>query len=491
MSKGLQNILSGRLLARNVIWDLVGATAPLLVGLVAIPLLIAGMGKERFGLLTIIWMGVGYFSLFDLGLGRALTKLVADRLGDEQADDFGPLLWTALFLLFLLGTTGSIAVMLSAKPLIQYVLNVDVQLHTEAIRALHMLAMSLPIVVMTTALVGILQAHQRFAAITSVRIPLGILTFAGPLTTLQFSPSLVWATAALVAARTLALAAYFAVAASVRVELKHPIRPRKSYMGPLLRFGGWLTVISIISPLMVYFDRFFIGAILSMTAVAYYVTPYEVLSRIQVIPQSFMSVLFPAMATIIATDHTRLPRLYRQSSLILLLLVLPVASGFFLLGPEGLQVWLGDDFRIAATPVVHWLSLGILVNTLTRPAFWTLQSAGRPDLVAKTHMAEIIPYTFCLWFFTQSFGIAGTAAAWFMRVLADNIILNELIRQRLPELGGIVWRSHIKILGILVGFSLAWIIEPLFIRFFLLAIVIIGSSAFCWPLFIKLYRTAR
>ena len=59
---------------------------PVLIALAAIPLLIKGMGEERFGLLSIIWMGVGYFSLFDLGLGRALTKLIAERLGLSRFD---------------------------------------------------------------------------------------------------------------------------------------------------------------------------------------------------------------------------------------------------------------------------------------------------------------------------------------------------------------------------------------------------------------------
>jgi O-antigen/teichoic acid export membrane protein len=66
----------GRLLAKNSLWNLVGWGAPLLVALAVIPLLIKGLGIERFGALTLIWMGIGYFSLFDIGLGRALTKLV-------------------------------------------------------------------------------------------------------------------------------------------------------------------------------------------------------------------------------------------------------------------------------------------------------------------------------------------------------------------------------------------------------------------------------
>src|SRR3954466_7987365 len=74
-------LTGGRLLARNAAWNLITQCAPLAVAFVTIPVLIAGIGTDRFGVLTLAWITLGYFSLFDLGLGRALTKLVADALG--------------------------------------------------------------------------------------------------------------------------------------------------------------------------------------------------------------------------------------------------------------------------------------------------------------------------------------------------------------------------------------------------------------------------
>src|SRR5215470_14965347 len=97
------SLTSGRLLARNTIWNLLGQTLPMAVGLVTIPLLVRGMGAERFGVLSLAWIVVGYFSLFDLGIGRALTKLVADKLAINDEQSIPPLVWTSLLLLLLLG----------------------------------------------------------------------------------------------------------------------------------------------------------------------------------------------------------------------------------------------------------------------------------------------------------------------------------------------------------------------------------------------------
>ncbi len=486
LTESAKSFISGRVLARSALWNFGGMAAPMVTALFVIPLLIDGFGKERFGLLTIIWMGVGYFSLFDMGFGRALTKLVADRLGTGDTNDLGTLIWTAILLILLFGLIGSGIISLAAEALIHHILNVEASLQNEGITAMRILALGLPAVVVTAAFVGILQAHQHFATITAVRIPLGVLTFGGPFLTLQFSPSLTWATAALVTTRICALVAYYLTAASVRPELKHFIPPQKKHISPLFHFGGWLTVTNIVGPLMVYFDRFLIGAVLTMTAVSYYVTPYEVLSRLQLLPRSMLNVLFPALTTALKADKQRLVIIYSQASRILLLLMLPALSASFLLAPEALQIWLGDDFRRMATPVVQWLAVGWLINTLARMPFTVLQSAGRPDLVAKTHLLEFLPYAFLLWMLTRKFGISGTAAAWALRILADTVILNWVVRYKIPELKESVARTFAWIFVFLIGIALGSMLVSFILRVTFLLIISATSVILLWPIITQL-----
>src|SRR6266436_5464752 len=97
------HLTSGRLLARNTVWNLLGSGAPMVVAVFSIPILIQGLGKERFGILTLAWALVGYASLFDLGLGRALTQQVAEKLGTGKHDDIPVLVWTSLALMLALG----------------------------------------------------------------------------------------------------------------------------------------------------------------------------------------------------------------------------------------------------------------------------------------------------------------------------------------------------------------------------------------------------
>ncbi|AYH45320.1 flippase [Azoarcus sp. DN11] len=463
MTLSVGDLTSGRLLARSAFWNLVGMAAPMLAAVFAIPLLIDGMGKERFGLLAIVWMGVGYFSLFDLGLGRALTKVVSERLGRNELTGLGPLIWTAFALLAVLGMCGA-ALLIIFSPFLVNLLQVPEVLSNEATGAFRILAVGIPFVILTAALAGLLEAHQRFKAIAAIRVPLGVLTFAGPLVTPLFSPSIVWATVALLIGRVVAMFFYFLAAANVCAELRRPVLLDKNQIRPLLSFGGWLTVTNIVGPLMTYLDRFFVSAILGLSAVTYYVTPYEILMRMQVLPQAIMGVTFPAMSAAHGGESRRLTVLFAAAGRAAFWAMLPLTAGAFLLAPEVLLIWLGADFRDAATPVVRWLAAGCLINVMAQPAFAVLQASGRPDLVAKAHFVELVFYLVLLWWMAGAYGIAGVGAAWTLRALADTVILNALVARQLPVLKGQVHRSQRVLAAIVVGFAALLLVEPIVLR---------------------------
>src|SRR5712691_11098433 len=99
--------ITGKLLARNWILNLAGQAVPLVVGLVTIPYLIRGLGTERFGVLSIAWVLLGYFGLLDLGLGRATTKFVAECLGKGDTGRLPGFVWTSLWSQVLFGVAGA------------------------------------------------------------------------------------------------------------------------------------------------------------------------------------------------------------------------------------------------------------------------------------------------------------------------------------------------------------------------------------------------
>jgi hypothetical protein len=105
-------LTAGSLLARNTVWNLIGSGAPMIVAFFCIPILIRGLGKERFGVLMLAWALIGYANLFDFGLGRALTQLVARKLGAGKEPEISPIAWGSLLLMLVLGLVGGVVVAL-------------------------------------------------------------------------------------------------------------------------------------------------------------------------------------------------------------------------------------------------------------------------------------------------------------------------------------------------------------------------------------------
>lgn len=425
-SHNLARLLSGRLLARNVAWNLFGNGVPLLFALWAVPILIRGMGTARFGLLSIIWMGIGYFSLFDLGTGRALTKLVAERLGDGRDNELPSLIGTGLKLMFALGCLAALVVGAITPWLTESVLTIPPELIHEATWSFWILAATLPFVISTTGLVGVLQAHQRFSTVAAVRIPTGVMSFLGPVLALAITPSLIATTLVLAGSRLSAWVAYRWLSRDVRLGTGSTSRATRAAVREMLSFGGWVTVSNVISPLMDYCDRFAIGAMLTMTAVAYYTTPFDVVRRLSVISWALVSVLFPALTTALTGNPARAELIYFRAARILLVVMLIPLALIMLFAPEALKLWLNPTFARISAPVMRWLAIGLIINSSALLPYALLQGKGRPDLTGKLHLAELPIYAVALWSLVKGYGIVGAAAAWSLRVTIDTAALFAL-----------------------------------------------------------------
>jgi O-antigen/teichoic acid export membrane protein len=304
---------------------------------------------------------------------------------------------------------------------------------------------------------------NRFVWANAIRIPTGIFTFLGPLLVLPYSTSLVPIVAVLVASRFISWCAHVVLCARAMPGLFRAVRIDVSSLPPLLTFGGWMTVTNIVGPIMVYMDRFLIASVISTAAVAYYATPYEVITKMWLVSGAMLGVLFPAFSAGLRHDPGWVRRTFDVTAGILTLTLLPLALGIVLFAEETLTLWLGPDFARQSATVTRWLAAGVFINSLAQLPFTLIQGAGRPDLTAKLHLAQLLPYVAGLWWFTKRHGIEGSAIMWTVRVAVDAAMLFVLAEQYLPPPRRMASRV------IAVG----------------AAILLLGVAAFPWSMSIK------
>ena len=416
--------------ARNAFLNLLGYVLPLAAALVLVPALAARLDAERFGFLALAWALVGYFALFDLGFGRTLSRLVAERQGTHRAATLPELTRTCIALTLLLGMGSGVLLFAAAGPICRSVLHVSPAVRGEALGAVRILALSLPLVTVTAALRGLLEAAHRFDVATSIRVPIGVLTLAAPLAVTATNGGLVAITWSLVLVRAAGALAHWSACRRLYPDLVALGWPRRSAVNEMLAYGAWLTVSNVLGPLMVYIDRFVIASLAPLTAVAYYSAPYEVVTRLAVVPAAIAGALFPAMA---AGDAERTSSLLRMGVKLTFVVVFPFALAGAALAPEWLGGWFGTAYRIEGARAAQFLCFGVAANCLAYLPLTLLQARGHADVSAKLHSIELPFYLLLLWLFVTRWGIVGAAAVWALRCTVDAALMFALGRRRLAH----------------------------------------------------------
>jgi len=475
-----ETLTSEKRLAKNTLWNIAGRTLSLIVSVVAIPFLIRGLGVERFGVLTLIWVVVGYCSLFDLGLGRALTMLVAEKLGSKRIEEIPVVVWTALTLMTIFAVFAALVVIILSPWLINTFLKIPQQLRQETLASFRWLAFSIPLVITTTALRGFIEAWQRFDLINLIRLPMSMITILGPLAVVPFSASLVPITIVLLVGRALAWIIHCFICLKLFPLLRSRISLDRELARQLFSFGGWMTISNLIAPLMIYLDRFIIGGLVSLASVAYYVTPYEIATKVFIIPMAMVTVLFPAFSATILLDNGKASRLFLRSINCNLFALFPIIFLLIVFSEDILRIWVGREFATNSATVLQLLGLGVFINSFSTFSFALVQGGGRPDLTAKLCLAELPFYLICVWYLTKHWGIQGSAAAWLLRATADMLILLLMSRWFVPIKAEDMRRILVSMGIAMVTFTLSMVMHDMLFKVILTFVVLPFFALSSW-----------
>lgn len=412
----------GRQLARNAALNAAGQLLPLLLAIAILPYVLHGLGAERFAVLTLAWTIIGYFGFLDLGLGRATTRFVAALLGANRGIGIGRVVWSSLAIQTALGAAGAVLIAGLASVIAQGALRItEPTLLAETERTLRVVALGLPLVLLSGTFSGVLEAYQRFDLVNLVRVPSSMATLAVPAVGVAIGASLPAIVIGIVVARACALLCFAALAARLGDGLR-PAMPHRRTLRRLLGFGGWLTVSLVAVPILTYAERLLIGGLRSLTELAYYAVPFEIVARTAVIPAAVALTLFPAFSHA-QRSGGRVDDLFRRPMKLLFLLQWPLLVVLWLFPVEILDTWMGPAVADAGAPVLRLLALAFFLNAFSQVALAGVQGLGRPDLKAKLDMFEVPFFIVLAVLLIPPFGIAGAAAAKVVVTVVDTVVL--------------------------------------------------------------------
>lgn len=411
-------------IGRFASYNLGGAIIPIVVTLLTVPIYLQIIGVERYGILAIVWVLLGSFGVFDFGLSHATAYRIAS-LRNATADERQEVFWTALLLNAGLGAAGGLLLWWVAFVFMTGYLQIDAALLDETLSAIRWFIVALPILTVSMVLTGVLLGLERFLALNISNTMGAVLGQLAPLfVAWQFGPNLALLFAAALLGQLVALALQFQQCWS-RVPLGKGVPVFRSQLIPgLLHYGGWVTVTAVVSTLMTTFDRLLIGMISGAKAVTHYTIPFTLVSRVNVLPDSLAAAIFPRFSSL---SMERCDELTEKSLRLIAAILTPVLVLLIAILEPFLGWWLGGEFSEKAALVGEIVALGLWANGLARIPFSRLLGEGRPDVIAKIHLAEIVPYFLMLYIGLQFWGIVGAAIVWSFRVIIDSSLLLFII----------------------------------------------------------------
>jgi O-antigen/teichoic acid export membrane protein len=412
------------LLVQHFFWSLFGTGLPLVLGIVTIPMILEGLGMVSFGLLTLIWTAIGYFGLFDFGLGRALTQRVAAMRAHKGSLDLAEIaqgLWLVIFF----GLLGALFMHGVGLYYVNVVLDLKGPALREAQLAVVISAWSIPLVTVSSGLRGILEGLEAFKKAGLLRGFLGTLNFLLPWCMVVMGhASLVWMVWSLVLARGVNVCLNFWWLRGVLSKGLFTVAPRWGKAKSLFRFGYWMTISNVVGPFMVAADRFLVAGALGTGMLAYYTVPQDAVLRLLVLPAAWSTIWFPRFTKVYMQGNVKSMQSELRGGMRVVFWVmgpLCLVLGYFVLPLLG--IWLGEPFASNTWMVARVLLLGLFLNAMAHLPLAAIQAIGRVDFTAKLHVLELLLFVPGLMFAVSQWGIMGAAWAWTVRTAVDFVFL--------------------------------------------------------------------
>lgn len=446
---------------------------PILLALVTVPLYLKLVGTDRYGVLAIAWLLLGYFGLFDLGLGKATTYSIA-ALKDASAQDRADVFWTAILTNIIMGAIGALILWAASAYFFDQIFKVDARLKPEIMAAVPYLALAVPIATMTGVLSGALQARDRFLETNMISVLSTSLFQVFPiLVALAWGPNLSHLLLASIAARAVAIAVlWWRCHIFITRGQKH--RFVRSQIKDLLGYGGWVTITGLFGPILVILDRFAIGAVLGAKAVTIYTVPFQLAQRITIFPQALVTAVFPRLPT--ASPDERAALSEKAVRVLLATISVPILGAIYILHPF-LDLWVGKEIGRQAADVGTLIVFGYWANAFAVVPYSWMQGTGRPDLVTKVLLIQIPPYLLLLYAGMKGFGLIGCAAVFAFRCSADFVMMWWAARRKWAPVPLIALVGAPMLAGVILSGMLSYA-DPLW---WLSGLVLGGATALmCW-----------
>lgn len=460
-----------KVIFKNSLFNLIGIIFPIIIGLVSIPFLLNKIGSENLGILYLIWALIGYTGLFDLGIGKGLIQLIGFNYGKENNSEIGRLIFTSFIISLSIGLVFVLVSFYFSKPIsqiqsISYIENLELIVKLLGLSTIPTLLISL--------FRSIMEARSFFLIINIIKIPNNIWLFISPVVLVLMDDFTISNTIILIIiGKMFFLIVYILFFLKKFKKYLKKLSFKYSTALSILNYGGWISVINILNPLIAYFDRFIIISLISATAVTIYITPYELSTKVWIIPGAISSVLYPLLSTDLQNNKNLISK-YFQFEKINTSIVLPILIFIIFFSEQIIDLWLGKGFSDESNLLLSIFSIGVFFSSLGHFPLTLLYSNGDFKNPAILNLIIALLYPIIFYFSLLHYNLIGGVTIWLFKTIVDYYIISKLSSKYIDNS---IFSNNTKfsLLILLITFILELLINNIFIEAILFMIILFFS----------------
>jgi O-antigen/teichoic acid export membrane protein len=409
----------GKVVARNVGYNFLSQIWLVVLGLLITPYLVRHLGVGVYGFLTLLLAISAYSAALDFGFGFALVKYISEFYGRRDDAMVRRLVSTAVTVYLGLGVLAGLTLTLVSPWLID-VLGVDRSLRPLAQDAFYISAAALCVTLILSMATAVPNALQRMNLTARRTIAFGTVGMLGQVVLLALGRGLLSLLVLQVVVGVAAVMSFLLV--SKRLLPFISLRPTLdiSTFKLLGRFSALKFVNQVAATTVMQIDKFLVGAMVSLSAVGYFVVPLQVAQRLPALVGNVAVAFLPAASAFHGqSDRVRLNELYLRATKLVALLVLPLSSMLVIFAHPILTFWIGPTFAEKSSLPLQLLAIGYGLNTFSTIPAITSDSMGRPGVTASFSVASTVLNVGVSLLLIPRFGIEGAALA----IVVNSVLL--------------------------------------------------------------------
>ncbi|MEW6443406.1 MAG: flippase [bacterium] len=396
---------------RNTLYNYLAVVSLTVVRFVSMPVIVHGLGDDRYGIYAAVLSVVGYVGLLDLGIGLSLTKFVAEYAAKKDDRGLSELLSTALILYIVLGLAGAAGLVASSGFLTERFFRIPQDLWGEARGVLWISAVSL-FNGLTLGIFGnLLNGLQRQDVSRLISIGNTLVTYSGAILLIRLGLGLV---GFVLFCAVVDLASFvLQMAVAKRMVPSLPFFPRHfnvRRMREILNFSFAMLVNQLAVRNMGSLDKLILGLFLPIRYVTLYTVGFTLTSFCFRLPAAAVLASMPAASELRAQQRDEaVQELVLRGIKYTGLLAVPVFTLVGVLAPPLVRLWMGEGYEQSAR-VVQLLMAGYFWLVLASSGMSVMVGIGKPYVNTFYAVAQIVLCTGLSVLMVRWYGLLGAAA---------------------------------------------------------------------------------